>query len=86
MGPAGPRWKRPRRGVPSLGLAPGAGADGTGTEGGGRGEAWDSGSVCDDLTKQEFALLGGGQVETVRVSCHIKETICSHKAASGNSF
>ena len=86
MGPAGPRWKRPRRGVPSLGLAPGSWADGTGKEGWGRGEAWDSGSVCDDLTKQEFALLGGGQVETVRVSCHIKETICSHKAASGNSF
>lgn len=92
MGPAGTRWKRPRRAVPvprGPHLGPGRlelRREAGGGQGGGQGEAWDSGSVCDDLTKQEFALLGGGQVETVRVSCHIKETICSHKAASGNSF
>ena len=85
MGPAGPRWKRPRRGVPSLGLAPGSWADGTGKEGWGRGEAWDSGSVCDDLTKQEFAPRWG-TVETVRVSCLVKETVCSRKEAAENSF
>ena len=85
MGPAGPRWKRPRRGVPSLGLAPGSWADGTGKEGWGRGEAWDSGSVCDDLTKQEFAPRWG-TVETVRVSCLVKETVCRRKEAAENSF